>query len=89
MLTSPRAVAVSIEIVRAFVRLRSAASLGEPLARRIDALERRYDSQFRQVFDAIRLLMTEQVKVKAKLTRGPATAPRRRIGFRPSGNRTR
>jgi hypothetical protein len=73
VLRSPRAVDVNVEIMRAFVRVREMLAGRTDLVRRLDALEQRYDQQFQSVFDAIRALVTEQVK------------PRRRIGFhRPS-----
>jgi len=71
VLRSPRAVQVNIEIMRAFVRLREMLSADAELSRKLDALEKRYDAQFRVVFQAIRELMTP-----------PATS-RKRIGFRP------
>lgn len=70
VLRSPRAVQVNIEIIRAFVRLRRLLSTHEDLARKLDALERKYDAQFRTVFDAIRRLMAP-----------PAPGKRRRIVF--------
>jgi len=57
VLRSPRAVRVNIEIMRAFVRLRQMLQENADLARRLAALERRYDAQFKVVFDAIRELM--------------------------------
>jgi hypothetical protein len=57
VLRSPRAVAVNIEIMRAFVRLRQMLLSHADLARKVDALERKYDSQFKVVFDALRQLM--------------------------------
>jgi hypothetical protein len=57
VLRSPRAVQVSIEIVRAFVRLRAMLATHADLARKVAALERKYDAQFKVVFDAIRQLM--------------------------------
>ena len=74
VLRSPRAVEVNVEIMRAFVRLREMLQSNAQLARRLAALERKYDAQFRIVFDAIRELM-----------RPPATS-KRPIGFAP-GNR--
>lgn len=56
VLGSPRAVRVNIEIVRAFVRLREMLQTNEELARKLAALEQRYDTQFSVVFDAIREL---------------------------------
>lgn len=57
VLRSKRAVLVNIEIMRAFVRLRQMLASHAELARRLDALEKKYDAQFRVVFDAIRKLM--------------------------------
>ena len=57
VLRSKRAVQVNIEIMRAFVRLREILATHKDLARTLDALERKYDAQFRVVFDAIRKLM--------------------------------
>lgn len=67
-----RAVRVNIEIMRAFVRLRQTLASHADLARKLAALEKHYDANFRVVFDAIRELMT------------PRTPPRKRIGFRAS-----
>jgi len=58
VLRSKRAVMVNIEIMRAFVRLRQILGAHADLARKLAALERKYDSQFKAVFDAIRGLMT-------------------------------
>jgi hypothetical protein len=70
VLRSRRAVRVNIEIMRAFVRLRQMLATHPDLARRLDDLEKKYDTQFRVVFDAIRELMA------------PLPEPsRKRIGF--------
>ncbi len=58
VLRSKRAVQVNIEIMRAFVRLRRMLASNEELARKLAALERKYDAQFKVVFDAIRKLMS-------------------------------
>ena len=70
VLRSVRAVQVNIEIMRAFVRLRQALQANADLSRKLDALEKKYDAQFRVVFDAIRQLMA------------PQTKPKNPIGFR-------
>ena len=57
MLSSKRAVQVNIEIMRTFVRLRQLLSANADLARKLEALEKKYDAQFKVVFDAIRELM--------------------------------
>ena len=67
VLRSKRAVQVNIEIMRAFVRLRQLISASEVLEKRLDALEDKYDSQFKVVFDAIRGLMMEPKKSKRKI----------------------
>lgn len=71
VLRSRQAVQVNIEIMRAFVRLRQAIESNETLARKLAALEEKYDTQFKVVFDAIRELMTPPE---------PNTRP---IGFAP------
>ncbi len=57
VLRGRRAIAVNIEIMRAFVRLRRLLGANRDLARKLEALETRYDEQFKAVFDAIRELM--------------------------------
>jgi len=69
VLHSPRAVQVNIEIMRAFVRLRQMLATNADLARKLAALEKKYDAQFKVVFEAIRELMS------------PPEKPRHRIGF--------
>ena len=69
VLRSKRAVMVNITIMRAFVKLREMLATHRDLARQLEELERRYDAQFKVVFDAIRKLM-EYPK-----------PPRRQIGF--------
>jgi hypothetical protein len=73
VLKSPRAVQVNIEIMRAFVRLRQILATHAGLARKLAALESKYDEQFRVVFEAIRELMT------------PPEPKRKRIGFHSEG----
>jgi hypothetical protein len=70
VLNSPRAVQVNIQIVRTFVNLRRMLASNEDLARKLAALEKKYDTQFNVVFDAIRQLMA------------PPHSPKRKIGFR-------
>ena len=57
VLRSDRAVQVNVEIMRAFVRLRALLATHTDLARKMDQLEKKYDAQFKVVFDAIRALM--------------------------------
>ena len=67
VLRSPRAVAVNVEIMRAFVRLRQMLVSHADLARKLDALEKTYDAQFKVVFDALRQLMQPPVKPKGSI----------------------
>ena len=62
VLHSPRAVRVNIEIMRAFVRLRGMLQTNKDLAQKLYALETKYDSQFKVVFQAIRELMAPPAK---------------------------
>lgn len=57
VLNSPRAIAVNIEIMRTFVKLRQFLTANEELARKLAKFEEKYDMQFKAVFDAIRELM--------------------------------
>jgi len=67
VLRSKRAIQVSIEIMRSFVKLRELLSSHKDLARKLDELEKKYDAQFRVVFKAIRELMTPPEKPKQKI----------------------
>jgi len=71
VLRSTRAVEVNIAIMRTFVQLRRLMDTNRDLARKIEALEKKYDEQFAVVFEAIKELIT------------PPSPPRKRIGFHP------
>ena len=75
VLRSKRAIAVNIEIMRAFVKLREVFTSNAELARRLDELESKYDKQFKIVFVAIRQLMAKPVR------------DRKEIGFRSRRDR--
>ncbi len=66
VLKSPRAIQVNIEIMRAFVRLRQMVTSNADLARKLNALERKYDGQFKIVFAAIRELTEPTPKKKGR-----------------------
>jgi phage regulator Rha-like protein len=70
VLNSERAVQASVEVVSAFIRLRQMLASNVELSRRLDDLERKYDRQFKVVFDAIRKLMS------------PPLPGQKQIGFR-------
>lgn len=67
VLNSPKAIMVNIQIMRTFARLREMLIQHKDLARRLSALEKKYDAQFKMVFDAIRELMTPPEKTKKKI----------------------
>jgi hypothetical protein len=69
VLRNKRAIQVNIEIMRTFTRLREMLSANKDLALKLEALEQRYDSQFKIVFDAIRQLME------------PSKVQQQKIGF--------
>ena len=75
VLRSPRAVEVNIAIMRTFVQLWRLMDSNRDLAKRIEALESRYDEQFATVFDAIKRLIADDESRKAH--------PKRSIGFLP------
>ena len=74
VLNSERAIEVNIAIMRAFVKLREILATHKGLARKLDELEKKYDAQFRIVFEAIRQLMEP-----------PPEKPKGRFGFRGPG----
>ncbi len=69
VLNSKGAVQASVQVVRAFIRLRQMLASNAELARKLSEIERKYDAQFKVVFDAIRQLMT------------PPEPQRKQIGF--------
>ena len=71
VLNSKRAIQVNIQIIRTFIKLREIALTHVVLKRKIEAMEKKYDKQFRIVFEAIRKLLE------------PPPTPKRRIGFHP------
>ena len=75
VLNSRRAVQVNIQIMRTFAKLREIISQHKDLARRLSELERKYDAQFKVVFDAIRQLMAPPEPEPEP------EKPKRRIGF--------
>ena len=70
VLRSERAVQLNIAIMRAFVRLRQMLSTNADLARKLEDMEKKYDGQFKVVFDALRQLMAPT-----------APGPKKEIGF--------
>jgi hypothetical protein len=67
VLNSPVAITTSVEVVRAFIRLRELLATHKELGRRLDELEAKYDKQFAVVFDAIRKLMAPPRKKPSEL----------------------
>lgn len=67
VLNSERAIHVNIAIMRAFVKLREMLATHKDLARKLAEMEKKYDVQFRVVFDAIRQLMTPPEPKKKKI----------------------
>src|SRR4030042_537746 len=67
VLNSDRAIEVNIQIMRAFVKLREMLSTHKDLARKLADMEKKYETQFKVVFDAIRQLMSPTVPKKGKI----------------------
>ena len=70
VLKSPRAVTINIQIMRAFVHMRHLAKSNDHLWRKIEAMEKEYDENFKKIFDALRGAITEEEN--------------REIGFKPT-----
>lgn len=69
VLNNPKAIEISVLIVRAFIQLRTTFASHRDLSRKLQEIEKKYDVQFKVVFDAIRELMT------------PPVLPKKKIGF--------
>jgi hypothetical protein len=67
VLNSRAAVQASIQVVKAFVRIRALLASHRELSRKVDALEKRYDARFKVIFEAIRRLMEPEVKTRKKI----------------------
>ena len=77
VIKSKRAVRVNIQIMRAFVALREMLAGNKELAQKIEEMEKKYDQQFKVVFEAIRQLIVSPAGAEEK--------PKRQIGFRIDG----
>ena len=75
ILNSQRAIHASVQVVRAFIQLRQVLNSSAEFARKLEHLEKKYDQQFKIVFDAIRQLMI------------PPPPKRKPIGFRPKAQK--
>jgi hypothetical protein len=67
VLNSDRAIQVNIEIMRTFTKLRNILSEHKDLLKKLEAMEKNYDRQFRIVFDIIRELNAPDVKSKKQI----------------------
>ncbi|MCX5687938.1 MAG: ORF6N domain-containing protein [Candidatus Omnitrophica bacterium] len=70
VLNSDRAIMVNIQIMRAFTQLRRMILANKELFKKIKEIERKYDSQFKIVFDAIRQLMTSLLPKQDRVIKG-------------------
>jgi len=79
VLKSKRARQVNVQIMRAFFKLRELLNTHKELARKLEELEKKYDTQFKSVFDAIKMLMAEP--------EDPDTGLKKIPGFKPENSR--
>ena len=79
VLRSPRAVHVNIAIMRAFVQLRTLLATHEELRRKIEEMERKYDTRFQSVFATIKHMLEAPIPPKRAIGFHPATNPKRRL----------
>jgi DNA repair protein RadC len=70
VLKSKRAVNVSIQIVRTFIKLRELLATNTKLRLKIEGMEKKYDSKFRQIFDVLKQLLMQEEKEKPKRIMG-------------------
>ncbi len=80
VLNSKLAIKVNIQIMRAFVALRELLATNKDLERKLEELEKKYDQQFKAVFEAIKQLISSTEKEAAK--------PKQPIGFKISDNKS-
>lgn len=64
VLNSKKAIMVNIQIIRTFTQLRELLSTHKDLREKIENMEKKYDKQLREIFEAIKHLLTEEVKPK-------------------------
>ena len=67
VLNSERAIVVNIQIIRTFTRLRELLATNEALRRKVEEMERKYDEQFKVIFEVMKQLLTEEEKPKREL----------------------
>ncbi len=67
VLRSKRAVAVNIQIIRTFIELRKMLSTHDALRKKIESMEKKYDKQFKAVFDVLKQLLKEDEQPKEKI----------------------
>ena len=85
VLNSERAIQVNIQIMRTFSYLRKMLLSHKDLQDRLDALERNYDIKFKTVFDAIKLLLRNDLEINKKLTYEKEKQSNKKWGFQPPG----
>ena len=67
ILNSPQAIAASIQVVRVFIKVRQILATHKQLAKKLEELENKYDSQFKEVFDALRGLMSISKETSSRI----------------------
>lgn len=82
VLRSKQAIQVNIQIMRTFTKLREMLLENKELRDKVEQLERKYDGQFKAVFDAIKMLIDKTARIKAQLAVSEEK-PRKEYGFRP------
>ena len=85
VLRGKRAIEVNIAIMRAFVKLRQLLASSGDLALKLEQIEKKYDGQFRIVFDAIRQLMTSPTKSSGEI--GFHAIPKQKASPKPNKKR--
>lgn len=82
ILNSKKAIAVNVQIIRTFVRLREMIISNKELRIRLDKLEEKYDKRFKVIFDTLRKLLEDDKNDKKEIKNT------RKIGFRCKGKKS-
>jgi flagellar capping protein FliD len=85
VLNSKRAVQVNIQIMRVFTKLREMLMNYKDLQEKIDAMEKKYDNQFKNVFEAIKLLIQNDQHINQRFVHEESQQKNKKYGFRPKG----
>jgi hypothetical protein len=86
VLKSKQAIRVNIQIMRTFTRLREMLMNYRDLREKIDTMEKKYDNQFKNVFEAIKLLIQNDQQINQRFAHEESQQKNKKYGFRPKNS---